>query len=70
MVVPSTDPPEELKNVIDGQNSLVCKELSSYEEDFFKGQYVGFEEDDDVQFKSLKACATNYTLDHYRLYST
>ena len=58
LAVPSTDPPEELKNVIDGQNSLVCKELSSYEEDFFKGQYVGFEEDDDVQFKSLKAGAT------------
>ena len=58
LAVPSTDPPEELKNVIDGQNSLACKELSSCKEDFFKGQYVGFEEDVDVQFKSLKAGAT------------
>lgn len=56
IAVSPTDPLEELRKVIDGKKTLrMCKAFAEHETNFVKDQQVEFEEDADVQFKSVKA---------------
>lgn len=59
---PTIDPLKEVIKVISGKKSPIRK-LLSVQKEIFERQYVGFKEDVDVQFESLKAYPTKCVTD-------